>query len=237
MHLTDTLCKKIQRPAKGNKISYDDEVAGLGLRTTVGGAKAFVLNFRRRSDGRERRLTIGQFPAWSVAQARAEAKRLRVAVDLGGDPLDEAKKLRGEPTLAEVAERDMHEYLQPRLRPSTVANYRRQLSADILAALGKAKIGSNSDQDIADLHKTICARGSTIAANRVVTTLSGILTRAIDRGERTEPNPVHQFVQAKETDQRAPPRPLFCHATRPRACSPRSMPSVIVKPLTLCASC
>jgi hypothetical protein len=37
MHLTDTLCKKIEPPAKGNKISYDNEVAGLGVRVTAAG--------------------------------------------------------------------------------------------------------------------------------------------------------------------------------------------------------
>ena len=46
-------------PAVGNRITYDEEVKGFGVRITSAGAKAFILNYR--AAGRERRITIGSF--------------------------------------------------------------------------------------------------------------------------------------------------------------------------------
>ena len=53
--LTDKLVKALQSPARANKISYDTEVRGFGIRLTAAGARAFILNYR--INGRERRYT------------------------------------------------------------------------------------------------------------------------------------------------------------------------------------
>ena len=79
--ITDRLVKGLEPPAKGNRVTYDAEVKGFGIRITAGGVKAFVLNYR--IGGRERRYTIGSYPEWSVAAARDEAKGLRREIDLG----------------------------------------------------------------------------------------------------------------------------------------------------------
>jgi hypothetical protein len=81
MQLTDRTVKQLPAPARGNKVTYDAEVKGFGCRVTVAGSRAFILNYRRKSDGRERRFTIGNFPDWSTGAARDEAKRLKRAID------------------------------------------------------------------------------------------------------------------------------------------------------------
>ena len=86
MKLTDAICRKVAAPAKGNRIYYDGH--GFGLRVTAAGARSFILSYRT-SEGRARRLTIGDFGAWSLAAARAEAADLRRQIDQGGDPLGE----------------------------------------------------------------------------------------------------------------------------------------------------
>jgi hypothetical protein len=43
--LSESLVRKIRTPAQGNRITYDTEVKGFGVRVTAGGAKAFVLNY------------------------------------------------------------------------------------------------------------------------------------------------------------------------------------------------
>lgn len=70
--LADGLIRRLPPPASGNKVHYDSEVAGFGVRVTAGGAKAFVLNYYTVS-GRERRFTIGSYPAWTATGARREA--------------------------------------------------------------------------------------------------------------------------------------------------------------------
>jgi len=84
--LTKDVVAKLEPPAKGNKITYDSEVSGFGVRVTANGARSFILNYRTRA-GRERRYTIGDFPTWTVPVARDEAKELKRRVDKGEDPL------------------------------------------------------------------------------------------------------------------------------------------------------
>ena len=49
--LSANVIRKLPTPATGNKIYYDSDVAGFGLRVTAGGARSFVLNFRTRQAG------------------------------------------------------------------------------------------------------------------------------------------------------------------------------------------
>src|ERR1700730_5000232 len=60
-HFTDAAIKSLPLPAKSNKVHYDGSVPGFGIRITAGGARAFILNYRVRGSGRERRYTIGSF--------------------------------------------------------------------------------------------------------------------------------------------------------------------------------
>ena len=134
MHLTNRSVAKLPPPARGNRIFYDDWIGGFGCRVTAAGGRAFVLNFYRRADGRERRFTIGGFPEWSAAAAREEAKRLKREIDGGADPVGDQQKNRAAPTVADLAARFEHDYV-PRKRPSTQRVYRQQIAADILPAL------------------------------------------------------------------------------------------------------
>ena len=91
--ITDKLVKELTPPEKGNRVEYDTEVAGFGLRITAAGARSFVLNYRN-AEGRERRLTIGPYGqnAWSVqaARRRAGVPHLRACLHLPRreDPAD-----------------------------------------------------------------------------------------------------------------------------------------------------
>src|SRR5262245_13485666 len=106
------MVRRLPPPAGGNqKITYDDAVKGFGLRVTAAGAKFFVLTYRRKLDGVQRRHTIGSFPHWTTAAAREEAKRLKRAVDGGGDPLGEVQAMREAPTVADLAERFLEEHV------------------------------------------------------------------------------------------------------------------------------
>src|SRR5437879_3625155 len=109
--LTEKLVHTLPAPAAGNHVFWDappatgkDYVPGLGLRVTAAGARAFILNYRTRS-GRERRITIGAWPAWTVTAARAEAAALKRRIDAGDDPLAERQEARDAPTMSELLDR------------------------------------------------------------------------------------------------------------------------------------
>lgn len=195
MRLTDTSVKQLSAPPRGNRVTYDDAVKGFGARVTAAGAKAFVVRYRRRSDGRERLFTIGSFPDWSVGAARDEAKRLKRAIDGGADPLGEVEIDRVAPTVADLCERFEQDYI-PRKRPATQRDYRQQIAADILPALSRMKVASVSHADVDAFHRRISARAPT-HANRVLAALSKMFSLSIRWGWRTD-NPCRGVERNQE---------------------------------------
>src|SRR5262245_11417645 len=139
MRLTDIEIKRLTVPARGDCVVFDDAVKGFAIRIRPTGARAFVLMYRRKSDGKQRRFTIGAFGAWNTTQAREEARRLKREVDAGGDPVGEREDIRTAPTIADLVERFLEDYL-PRKRPTTQRVYGQQIAADILPVLGEAKV-------------------------------------------------------------------------------------------------
>ena len=95
--LNELIVNALPSPECADRVTYDTAVKGFGLRVTIAGAKSFVLTYRRKSDGKQRRLTIGTFPTWTTTQAREEAKRLKREIDGGGDPVGEQQATRAAP--------------------------------------------------------------------------------------------------------------------------------------------
>ncbi|CAG9264442.1 CP4-6 prophage; putative phage integrase [Paraburkholderia unamae] len=79
-------------PGKRQTIHWDADTPGLGLRVTVGGARAYI--FESRLHGRTVRITIGTAHAWPLKKARTEAARLRVLMDDGKDPREQKAEQR-----------------------------------------------------------------------------------------------------------------------------------------------
>jgi Arm DNA-binding domain/Phage integrase, N-terminal SAM-like domain len=175
--LTDRTVRALVAPATGNQITYDSTVSGFGVRITAGGAIAFILNYRVKTSGRERRYTIGNPPEWSVAVAREEAKRLKREVDSGGDPLNELEEIRSAPTVADLCGKFEAEHVD-KLRAQTQADYRRAIRNDIVPALGKLKVAAVDFEDVERLHRKITQRAPT-QANRTLAVLSKMFALAI----------------------------------------------------------
>jgi integrase len=206
MRLSDRIVRQLPPPAHGNKVTYDDETKGFGCRVTAAGGRAFVINYRRKDDGRERRFTIGSFPDWTTSAAREEAKRLKRQIDGGADPIGELLDGRAAPTVADLCARFEAEYL-PRKRTSTQRDYRQQVAVDIIPAIGRLKVAAISFADIDALHRKISARAPT-HANRVLALLSRLFSLSIKWGmrpdnpvkgvERNAENKRHRYLTAPE---------------------------------------
>ena len=176
-HLTDATIRRLPVPAKGNKITYDDDVPGFGIRVTSGGSKSFVLNYLTKS-GRERRITIGSCGDWSTSEARREARRLRQMIDQGGDPLADIEAERAAPTVGDLCDRFEAEHL-PRKRPSTALEYGHMLRLKVRPALKHLKVADVTFDDIDRLHRKITHSGGPYTANRMVAVMSKMFSLAI----------------------------------------------------------
>ncbi len=175
--VTDKLVQELDAPSEGNRITYDIDVKGFGVRVTKAGAKAFVFNYRVKGTGRERRYTIGSYPRWSVAAARKEAERLGRERDRGGDPMGELHEERVAPTVADLAERYVEEHL-PKKRPSSRRDDRAMIDKIVLPRLGKLKVADVRHGDIDELHRSLSKR-TPYRANRCVALLSKMFALSI----------------------------------------------------------
>jgi integrase len=174
--LTDYIVRRLPAPTKGNKIYYDSDVTGFGCRVTAAGARSFILNYRARNR-REHRTTIGSFPEWSAVAARKEAAELKKTIDRGGNPVGELRAYRDAPTVNDLCDRFIAEYL-PRKRPSTQHTYRLQIENEIRPALGRLKVSEITFADCDGLHRKITARGTAYRANRIIALLSRMFSLA-----------------------------------------------------------
>jgi integrase len=195
--LKDALVRSLPAPEKGSKILYDggkDRIPGFGLRVTAAGVKAFVLNYTIA--GRERRMTIGGYPAWSVAAAREEAKRLRMDVDRGIDPLADREALREAPTMNGLADRYLAEHA---VKKRTGKDDAAMIRLHVRPVLGNHKVAAVTFADIDRLHRDL-SRHAPYRANRVLSLLAKMFSLAI-RWEMREDNPC-RGVERNHEDRR-----------------------------------
>jgi len=205
--LVDSLVRKLPVPAKGNQITYDrgpDAIHGFGIRVTANGARAFILNYVVHA--RERRLTIGSFPSWTVAAARAEAKWLRREIDRGNDPLGERIAEREAPTVDELCDRFLAEHA---VKKRAEIEYRRIIERTIRPELGALKVAEVAYADIDRMHRKLTTTslrknktgGAPYAANRAVAVTSKMFSLAIRWGMRAD-NPAKGVERNPEQPRR-----------------------------------
>lgn len=86
VHLTGTTARRRYRSASGDRVLWDDELAGFGLRlrkkSGVGGS--WIVKFRSR--GEARRVTLGKTEDIDATEARTRARRLLASAALDGLP-------------------------------------------------------------------------------------------------------------------------------------------------------
>jgi integrase len=79
LKLTDLTIRALTPPAAGQVTHFDDGLKSFGVRVSKGGSKSFILLV----GAERRRVTIGRYGIISLADARAEAKRILAERTLG----------------------------------------------------------------------------------------------------------------------------------------------------------
>lgn len=192
-HITQRTIRALTPPSKGNKVIWDDEVVGLGVRITASGAVSFVLRYV--INARERRLTIGRYPDLSASAAREEATRLRGALVHGHDPLAERQARRMAPTMYDLAADYLSKHAEKYKRSTSVQADKSMWSNIILPRLGPLKVHAVSRLDIGNLHHSLGDKP--YRANRVLALLSKAFSLAIHWRWCIE-NPVKGIERYKE---------------------------------------
>lgn len=191
--LTHRFIKGLQSPEKPVEY-YDVNESGLILRLSKAGTKTFA--YRYRFSGKNRRFTIGKFPALSLSDARASVRELKVKVNNGIDPQAEKKKRKYKPnelTFAELAGIFSKRYL-PTLAESTRNEYQRHIDTELLKKhnWGDLNVSEFTSQHVRDvINYKAYEEDAFTSANRIRSTISKIFEFGLKNiGIKLNTNPV-----------------------------------------------
>jgi integrase len=164
-----------------DRIVFDSQISGLGLRVTPTGTRIFIA--QARVGGRKRRITLGFAPGMTLSQARTEALHALAELRSGKDPTHERKARQSNSvTVAALAERWMADFVRPKLKPRTAFDYERLLSKHILPALGHLTVAHISHEDVERLHVHMARTPR--RANYTIATVRALLNFGIKHGLR-----------------------------------------------------
>jgi integrase len=192
----------------GTKDTYlwDTDLAGFGLKVTPGGARIYLVQYRRGGRGAPtRRVTIGRHGSpWTPDEARQEARRLLAEVDLGGDPAQAQTLEREDLTVAELCDLYLAEGCTTK-KPSTLRADKGRIRCHIKPLLGSKRVRALTRADGDRLLRDVLAgktaggkrsakggsvaRGGKGAASQSVMLLRAMLSFAVARGLRPD-NPI-----------------------------------------------
>lgn len=208
--ITKTLIDAMEAPSKGNRIIFDSELPGFGVRITAKGAKSFILNYRT-TDGIERRYTIGSTTVWNVGTARKEAEELKRRIRSEHfDPLKELEKRRTDVKMNELCDMFINEHL-PKKSFNTARDYRQLIDTYIRPKLKHEPVAELQFRQVNDLFGEITKQGKLTTANRAMSVLSKMFAEAKKRGwashnptegvEKNEEVKRERFLDSDELDR------------------------------------
>jgi integrase len=178
--LTAKSVENVKPPEKGRLQLWDSALPAFGLRITERGKKSWVVMYRYRD--RQRRMTLGSYPAFSLAEAREEARATLRAVERGEDPAAEKKEAkRKPPTLfADSVEEFIELYAKPKNRGW--AESRRLLMNNVAPHFKYMTIHDVTRHHVIDVLDGIIARGAPTQANRTLAAIRKLYNWSMDRG-------------------------------------------------------
>jgi integrase len=206
--LTDADVKSLKAPEHGRIELRDSDVRGLAIRVTERGAKSWVLWYWNPAAKRKRRLTLGEYPAISLAKARELARKHKNTIAEGGDPAvakqiattQQAPKTVGEAMALYVEESKRNKqrswknkmwlarkHLLPVWRSRLLQDITRANVVELLNRIARAE------------HRGRPTKGT--AANRVASLLSGLFSWAISQA-LCDVNPVRDTRRPTEEQPR-----------------------------------
>ncbi len=159
------------KPHERERVVWDDDLKGFGVRVHPSGRKVFIVKTRYR--GRVIKMTIGPEGAVSPAYARVRAAEIITDARAGKKPA--GRKSDG-PTMSDLGKRFLEEYVPVHCKASTAEEYRRSVKLFIDPRIGKLRVPDVQRSDIAALHHDM--RETPYQANRTLGVLSKIFNLA-----------------------------------------------------------
>lgn len=207
--ITKRMVDGLRPQAERDVFAWDAELRGFGIRVKPSGVKTYLVQYRN-SEGRTRRLVLGQHGVLAPEQARELARQKLAAAARGEDPSAERHAAREGMTVAEVCDWYLEQARAGRIlgrkrkpiKPSTLDSDESRIESHIKPLIGSRTIRGLTLRDIEALQADIIegrsakgrkgrggrTTGGAGVAGRTVGTLRSILGHAL-RLELIEKNP------------------------------------------------
>src|SRR6185437_11846384 len=161
----------------GQTEHFDKGYPGLALRVSYGGGKAWTYHYRH--NGRPRRLTLGQYPSTTLAEAREAWRAARAEAQAGRDPAGATK--------TKAASTDFESVLVEWLRRDQAGNrsaliVEKTMRRDVLPSWQHRPITEIGRRDVLDVIDSIVDRGAPVMARRVFAYLRRMFSWSLGRG-------------------------------------------------------
>jgi integrase len=163
---------------------FDDnpKTRGLCLRVSSVGRKTWCLLFTSPKDRKRARMTLGGYPATSLARARTLAIEAHSHLDEGRDPRDvAAQHAAGAMTVAGMIESFLEKHARPNLR--SAGEIERRLMRNVAPIIGSMKACDLHRRDMNRVVDPVLARGRRVEASRVFEDFRAVVRWAVARGD------------------------------------------------------
>jgi integrase len=178
MSLTDTAIRAAKPADKPQKL-FDGN--GLFLFIATSGTKSWRLKYRFQ--GKEKLLSLGQYPQFSLKEAREKAAEARKTLADGVDPAAEKKlKARSAANTFEAVAREWHENKKSAWTERYAEDVLERIISNIFPFIGSRPINEITPPELLAVLRKIEARGAVYQANRIRETCSLIFRYAIATG-------------------------------------------------------
>jgi integrase len=205
-------------PATGQLDLWDRDFKGFGLRLSAGGRKAWYVRYRVDGERRLRRMSIGGYPALSLADAREKARAALRDAERGTDPAAEKVARTTAGTFADLADEYLKRHAMPQGHDASSAETgskkgarrggkkswkedRRIINNVLLAKDGAdwkhIKVRDLTRPTIRRVFESITDRGAPVMANRTLALVSKMLNFALSR-DWIDANPAALIEKNKE---------------------------------------
>ena len=198
MPLTDSQIKRLKpsetcTPSRPDKYS-DGNNLRLWVRST--GSKVWVCDYKYID--KRQSLTIGKYPAMSLADARQRNQQIKDLIAQGINPKQDKKRLQadadGTKTFDAIAQR-WHDDRKAHIAATTYSRDYSQYQRDIKPIIGHMNIEDITAPDVLAIGKAVEARGASDMARRAMRQTGQIFKQAIREGLTTH-NPATDLTEA-----------------------------------------
>jgi integrase len=151
-----------------------------GVRVSGGGRRVFFLIYRLH--GKRKRVTLGQHPSLSLAEARQRAQVITEQVGRGRDPASEKASYRASPTAAQLVELFLEDCERRSIAKSTLHEYRRIARAELLPYWRDRKAQDISPSDVNAVLRAIAEdRQSLTMAKRTLSLIKNLFSFGVKK--------------------------------------------------------